>query len=234
MWSKSLNKIRKGVISDWDRNVPLEELVEAIDDSENNISSVERIMKKVRGERGDWTWNKCESIIVTFKGDKLPSFVHLYDRACSMRIRPYVGNVIQCYRCYRYGHLTKYCRRQRMCIVCENEWHGNCDRPEVCVNYGKDHKANNRKCEYYATNKEIKKVMAFDNCGFVQTKEKVSMKRKNAWLNKKEWPLLNEIENKKSKEEGDGMSTEGKAIYIEKERKNNKVENVEKNIRDII
>lgn len=224
------NKVRKGVISDWDRNVLLEELVEAIHDENNNLISVERIIKKTRGDGDTVKWVKCDSIILTFNGDNLPNNVQLYGGACSMRMRPFIGNVLQCFRCYRYGHLAKYCKRQRICIVCGEEWHGICNKAEACVNCGKNHRANNRKCDYYTVNKEIKKVMAFDNCDFAQAKEKVSKLRSNAWKNKKEWSLINEATINKQKREIGHTSTVSETGY----KVNDKNNNVEQNLREII
>lgn len=89
------NKLRKEVISDWDRFMSLKELIEAVDDKEDRLVSVERVMKRVRGERDEWLWSKCDSITLTFSGDSLPDYVQLYGGACSMRVRPYVENVIQ-------------------------------------------------------------------------------------------------------------------------------------------
>lgn len=151
------HKIRKGVINDWDRNMSLEELVEAIDDKEDRLISVERIMKRGKGKDGSWIWHKCDAIILTYEGDTLSNFVQVYDGACSIRMRPYIGSVIQCYRCYRYGHLAKFCKREKLCVVCGKEWHGHCDHPKVCANCGKGHRANNRKCEYYKLTKKLKR-----------------------------------------------------------------------------
>lgn len=68
--------------------------------------------------------------------------------------------------------------------------------------------------------------MAFDNCDFVQAKEKVNSIRNNAWKNRKEWPLIKEYTNNKPKKEIGRMSTES-----EESDKNN---NVVQNIKEII
>lgn len=85
-------------------------------------------------------------------------------------------------------------------MVCGEEWHGICNKSEACANCGKGHRANDRRCDYYVINKEIKTVMAYDNCSFAQAKEKVSNKRNNTWKNNKEWPFLTDSVNRKNKD----------------------------------
>lgn len=50
-------------------------------------------------------------------------------------IRKYL-KPLQCYNCYKYGHLAKYCRLKKKCRNCGSEEHetGNCTQDTHCIN----------------------------------------------------------------------------------------------------
>lgn len=107
---------------------------------------------------------------MTWEGDTVPQEIKIYDGISSFKVRPFVDNVLQCYNCYRYGHLAKHCRRGPVCIACGEEFHGNCNRAYRCSNCGGRHKATNKQCETYLNNRDLKRIMALENVNIKQAK----------------------------------------------------------------
>lgn len=57
--------------------------------------------------------------------------------------------MIQCFQCYKYGHTREKCREKKICVICDKEYHGQCNGREQCVNCGKKHKSSDRNGEKY-------------------------------------------------------------------------------------
>lgn len=101
----------------------------------------------------------------------VPMDIKIYAGVSSFRVRPYVDNVLQCFKCFRIGHLAKHCRSGPVCIACGEQFHGNCNLDYKCSNCGGCHKPTNKQCEVYLYNKELKRIMAMDNVNIQQAKD---------------------------------------------------------------
>lgn len=60
-----------------------------------------------------------------------PQEIKIYNGISTIKVRPYIDNVMQCYNCYRYGHTFKYCKRGPVCVACAEEFHGHCNKKFV-------------------------------------------------------------------------------------------------------
>lgn len=98
---------RKGIISDWDRDSSLEELAEAIGPNKDAIC-IEKIQRKYKDKNGEIKFTPVNAILIIFKSKELPKSIALYENVISIKIRPYVENVIQCFKCFKFGHFAKY------------------------------------------------------------------------------------------------------------------------------
>ncbi|KAI5693906.1 hypothetical protein M8J75_007600 [Diaphorina citri] len=73
---------------------------------------------------------------------------------------------IPCFSCYRYGHVTKYCKNKKLCRKCfheieENEEDHVCNAAEVkCLNCNGMHNANSKSCPEYERQRNIKILMS--------------------------------------------------------------------------
>ena len=60
--------------------------------------------------------------------------------------------VIQCYNCWKFGHVAKLCPYNESCVNCSQK-HKRCDIQEFwqykCTNCGENHPANNKICRIY-------------------------------------------------------------------------------------
>lgn len=85
-------------------------------------------------------------VMMSFAGDVLPSHV-VMDRII-FPVKPFIERVIQCKKCWRYGHSEKICRRSNMiCSRCGTSHQGICSSMPHCVNCHKFHDAKYNSCE---------------------------------------------------------------------------------------
>lgn len=132
----------------------------------DNVLGVERIRRKIVN-KSDKTVTECATHVIgmTREGNCVPREIQIYDGITSLKVRPYVENVLQCFGCYKFGHLAKYYRAKpfcciaTVCIACGEEFHGKCDKPWRCVNCGDGHKPTDKRCEVFKFNQEIKRTM---------------------------------------------------------------------------
>lgn len=142
-------KICKGVIIGWDLECTLVELIDAMVNL-TGVVSVERLMRK----RYDRESKKVEVsashvVAMTWEGSELQSEIKIYEGLLGLRVRSFIDRVLQCFCCFRFGHLAKHCKRRPVCKVCGEDFHGRCDQEYKCSNCGGRHMPTNRSCETY-------------------------------------------------------------------------------------
>lgn len=197
----------KGVISDWDRGVPLHELVEAMDNKEGLVQ-LERMKRRYIDEKTkESTFKLTDLIIVTYEGNILPEAVTLYAGVIKLRLRAFMEPVRQCFGCFEYGHYRQTCRHtNRKCMVCGKDFHGECNAEPSCINCGGKHIATDKKkCAVYEYNLNLKKTMANRNISIYDAKKiikspylrKDSERRKELTTTKEENDKIRELYEKR-------------------------------------
>lgn len=139
------------------------------------VLSVKRFTKKI--QNGDEIkYDPTTSIMVSFKGQKLPTHVSICKVLCS--VEPYVQRVVQCFNCLRYGHVSKQCKSKLRCNRCgENHKSDSCQvfKPIECLFCKGAHVATDHKlCPEYKKQKSIKTMMARENISYRDAKNKQS------------------------------------------------------------
>lgn len=94
----------KGVISEWDKKVPLHKLAEAIDNKEGLIQMEKMKRRYIDKKTKESKTRLTNLIIVTYEGNKLPESVALFDGPIRLRIRPFMEPVRQYFGCFQYSH----------------------------------------------------------------------------------------------------------------------------------
>lgn len=188
------------MIVDWDDSII--DLWEAIDDN-RSILKVERMYKKNFDKTTKkFTEEETDNIVVTFKGGKIKTEIWLWNRKLTIKVRPYIMPVKQCFKCFRYGHLKVLCKSEEICIICGDKAHGRCDKEAKCRNCGGQHRSTNRKCPVYEKNKSIQVIMAYHNISYgsairvLEGKEDEPARHYDRFEEPERWPKLPSRRNK--------------------------------------
>ena len=96
--------------------------------------------------------NSKNMIIVTFKNSDVPS--HLYFENIRVKVREFRPRPLQCFNCYQYGHPSRICTRAKLCNVCSQTFHGECDKPAQCANCKGNHRPSDRECHIFKLEQE--------------------------------------------------------------------------------
>ncbi|KAK9712741.1 Endonuclease-reverse transcriptase [Popillia japonica] len=195
-----------GIIKYVDTSLSEKELLELISPVFGEIIevlSVKRFTKKIDSDK----YLPTSTIMVTFRGQKLPSQVAICKVACA--VEPYVQRVIQCFNCLRYGHVSKQCRSEIRCKKCGDNHHSDkCQSftPLACIFCKGSHNATDHKiCPEYKKQRAIKQLMATENISYKDAK----IVQNNSYagvvtlpvppINNNNFPLLDENRNKRKR-----------------------------------
>ncbi|CAH2087447.1 unnamed protein product [Euphydryas editha] len=152
-----------GVIRNIDLEISDEDIFKSIScPSAAQLVAVKRL--KRRNVYEEW-WSNSESVRLSFKGSFLPAYVLVEN--LRIKVEPYVFPVSQCSRCWRFGHIVKFCPSSKIvCPKCTQN-HANCDTKSfTCINCKGHHMALDRSCPAYIKEKSIRQLMADFNCTY--------------------------------------------------------------------
>ena len=95
---------------------------------------------------------RSSMIILTFVSSVLPTEIKVDSEI--IRVRPYNPRVLQCFNCYGFGHTSRVCTRDKVCLVCSQPEHGDCTGPKVCANCKEGHHARDKTCKVFKKEQE--------------------------------------------------------------------------------
>ncbi|XP_026471399.1 uncharacterized protein LOC113375678 [Ctenocephalides felis] len=117
---------------------------------------------------------KSQMVKIVFRGNYLPEYVSMYSVRCA--VSPYIQSVMQCHKCWRYGHIKNQCKSKIRCRYCSEEHsHENCHIVSdfICAVCHGNHQANDKECKFFKVNKEIKEMMALHNISYLEAKNRM-------------------------------------------------------------
>jgi hypothetical protein len=159
-----------GVISPVSINADLEQIKAQMKVRQSNaeIYNVQRLKRKSGSE-----WTDSVSLKITFTGDEIPESVSIAHSI--YKVRPYVGEPIQCYKCQRLGHVASSCRGKTRCLLCAGDHPKDQCRVQGfhCANCQGNHKANSRECQIYEMAHQIEVIRAQQNKTYLKAREYV-------------------------------------------------------------
>lgn len=169
------NITKTGIIFDIPTHFDEQYLMENLE-SDLPIIGVFRCQKrKVMLGRKTKEWIPSNTVKVTFRGQMVPDEVIFgYSKR---KVKPDVPNVVQCYRCMRFGHILKFCKQHTItCSHCgtQHELDPNvpCTKPTKCFHCHSDsHDALFKECPEYLRNHLIKESMYYNNMTFFEANE---------------------------------------------------------------
>jgi hypothetical protein len=72
-----------------------------------------------------WVWKESRAVCQTFRTKELPP--HVYFRNMKIEVFTFVAAVRQCYKCGKFGHVSKFCTKEKQCFSCGEVKHeGSC------------------------------------------------------------------------------------------------------------
>ena len=86
-------------------------------------------------------------IIITLDESNVPSHVYIENERIS--VRPYKQKPLQCFNCFKYGHPSRVCKNDKLCINCSEPAHEECSVEAKCSNCRENHKSNDKKCPMF-------------------------------------------------------------------------------------
>lgn len=127
-----------------------------------SIIEVKRNTRAVSNNDNTKSRVPVNSVVITFPGTILPSHVEL-----DGLIKSFVEPVLQCYKCFRFKHTTKACKKTRMlcrrCSKAHDNLNTACSSPEVCINCKGPHSSLNKNCPHYVKIKKANDEKARQN-----------------------------------------------------------------------
>ena len=149
-----------GIIRGVDLELSNEEIKEQIRTEEKyEVLDVFRFSRKHFSEQGEVKYIPTQTVKVTFKAQNLPKRVYLY--FTTSEVEPFRVPILQCRKCQRFGHFSKYCTNEAVCLVCAGKHSSaECNSKNIkCINCSLPHKANSAVCALYKTQEQIRKKM---------------------------------------------------------------------------
>ena len=124
-----------------------------------------KVDRKITIENNRSVYNA--SLIITFKGDKLPFKLPIGDEWIT--IKKMKKKLLQCGKCNKLYHLTSKCRGEEICSKCGGKHTGDCqpDSTPACSNCKiSGHGANDPECPYLIKEKEIANIRTQKKVGY--------------------------------------------------------------------
>lgn len=110
------------------------------------VLEVRRIPIRNKDPKKDKSENS-ETVIIIFSGTTLPKNIVL-DHLI-IPVYPHIERILQCRKCWSFGHSTNSCRGRNRCITFGiTSIHETCDEIPCCVNCKGPHKANSQVCPF--------------------------------------------------------------------------------------
>lgn len=196
--------ILKGVDLDFSQ----EEILENIDARNYKVVNVQRLNRRIPNPDNGPKYVPSTSIKLMIEGQSLPSYIFLYH--VKGEIEPYMQNVTQCFKCFKFGHTLTRCKNESKCKQCceitsLSESH-TCQKPISCFHCHGNHPSNSKKdCPEYFRQCNIKKLMMAQPLIFQEAAQSFPQKNQKSYSSKLQsrlelhkFPILQNISNSES------------------------------------
>lgn len=170
LFKDKANLEKVGIIFDVPTNYDEKALLDCLE-APLPIINIYRCQKRkiVNGNKTN-DWIPANTIKVTFRGQQVPDEVNL--GYSSRKVKPDVPRVLQCFKCMRFGHASKFCKQEKQtCKRCGYQHDviqgTKCEKELRCFHcHSNEHDAGDKSCPEFIRNSLVKETMVFRNLTF--------------------------------------------------------------------
>ena len=146
----------KGILHGISLDMDLEDIKEELENTNTiKIEQIYRLQKFDKIKRGKID---TETIIIEY-GQEVAFPLHTHLGYRKITIKQFIPYPTRCFKCQRFGHVSKNCRSNVKCPICSGPHKfEDCDQKDTkkCCNCGQDHSAGYKGCAVFLKAKEIK------------------------------------------------------------------------------
>ena len=143
--------------------------------SSYSVSEIQRMKRRKVLENNESVFIPTQTVVLTFEGNSLPS--HVIINSVNFVVEPYIQRVIQCFKCLRYGHISRLCKSTKnLCTKCSEEKSDQHSCSKIsCIHCKTDqHSSTDKCCPEYINQQKIKKIIAEKNIPYLEAKKFIS------------------------------------------------------------
>lgn len=166
---------KTGIIFDINYHYDENQIMEHLESTVPIVSIYRCLKRKIENGKKTKEWIKSNTVKVTFRSQVLPDEVTF--GFSKRKVKQFVPNVIQCFKCLRFGHIIKNCKQgNNNCKNCgtqhDTTTENSCQKKMKCFHcHSHDHDALNRECPEYLRNQLIKETMIFKNMTYYEAND---------------------------------------------------------------
>ena len=164
----------KGIIHGIPLDTDISEIEKELQSQNSCVEKAFRLQKfdKIQEKKID-----TESIIIVLTSEiDFPSHVYLGYRR--LTVKEFVPHPIRCFKCQKFGHISKNCRGKQKCPLCsENHSFVECQNKEnkKCTNCGGSHSAGFKGCPVFVKAKEIKEFSVKKKITYAEATKQIKL-----------------------------------------------------------
>lgn len=169
------NVEKTGIIFDINTSYDDEQIMKNLESNAPIVNVYRCLKKKVVNGRKTKDLIPSNTIKIVFRCQTLPDEVSFgYSKR---KVKPFVPNVTQCYKCLRFGHISKVCKQtEKTCNHCgtqhSTDTNDPCQGTMKCFHcHSKEHNSFHKECPEFLRNQLIKETMVFKNMTFHEANE---------------------------------------------------------------
>ena len=125
---------------------------------QNSFADIEKVLRLQKFDKIQDKKIDTESVIIVYSSEIVfPSYLYLGYRR--LTVKEFIPHPVRCYKCQRFGHISKNCRGKQRCPFCgENHSFDECQNKDnkKCSNCGGSHSAGFKGCPIFVKAQEIK------------------------------------------------------------------------------
>lgn len=138
-----------------------------------SIVEVYRVPYFEKNAKGDMIRVDSDFMLISFCGSHIPTHV-LYENALLIPVQAYFEPVLQCKKCWFFGHSKRACRGKEKCSTCGLTHSGECTALPSCVNCRGVHCSNDKKCIEFEKRMKLSKEKAFKTVPMREVEETIA------------------------------------------------------------